>query len=171
MNEPTEPKGQAGAEDFRLENFLPYRLAVAADNVTRIMTRQHLSASGLGMSEWRLLAAVGRYAVLSPTAAGSRTSMDKVKVSRAAASLVARGLLRQTQDPADGRGRLLRLTRKGNTLYTKVGTIARAFEQDLSGGLTKAEWASLHRILGKLMEHSQALLGDNEDTPDGRDGD
>ena len=43
--------------------------------------------------------------------------MDKVKVSRAAASLVARGLLRQTQDPRDGRARLLRLTCRGATAH------------------------------------------------------
>ena len=55
----------------------------------------------------------GRFGTLSPSAVGEATAMDKVKVSRAAASLVARGLLRQTQDPHDGRGRLLRLTRKG----------------------------------------------------------
>ena len=39
------------------------------------------------MSEWRLLAAVGRFGILSPTAAGELTAMDKVKVSRASASL------------------------------------------------------------------------------------
>ena len=52
-----------------------------------------------------LLAAVGRQGVMSPTEAVDRTAMDKVKVSRAAASLVSRGLLRQSRDPEDGRGR------------------------------------------------------------------
>ena len=102
------------------------------------------------MPEWRLLAAVGRYGVLSPTVAGERTAMDKVKVSRAAASLMARGLLRQTQDPDDGRGRLLRLTRKGATVYAGVAPTAHAIEAALAPGLTKAEWTTLHRALGKL---------------------
>ncbi len=166
MNELTEAKAQAGTDEFRLENFLPYRLAVAADNVSRIITRQHLSASGLGMSEWRLLAAVGRYGVLSPTAAGSRTSMDKVKVSRAAASLVARGMMRQSQDPEDGRGRLLRLTRKGVGLYGKLGAMAQAIEIELAEGLTKAEWSALHRSLGKLMDHTRTMLGDSDNAAD-----
>jgi DNA-binding MarR family transcriptional regulator len=166
VNELTEAKAQAGTDEFRLENFLPYRLAVAADNVSRIITRQHLSASGLGMSEWRLLAAVGRYGVLSPTAAGSRTSMDKVKVSRAAASLVARGMMRQSQDPEDGRGRLLRLTRKGVGLYGKLGAMAQAIEIELAEGLTKAEWSALHRSLGKLMDHTRTMLGDSDNAAD-----
>jgi len=112
------------------------------------------------MSEWRLLAAIGRDSVLSPTAAGARTAMDKVKVSRAAASLVARGLLRQSQDPADGRGRLLRLTRKGTTLYTSVAQTARAIEADLAPGLTKAEWNAVHKALGKLSEYVHRVLDD-----------
>jgi DNA-binding MarR family transcriptional regulator len=143
---------------FRLEDFLPFRLSVAADSVSHLIARHHLAQSGLAMSEWRLLAAVGRYGVLSPTSAGERTAMDKVKVSRAAASLVARGLLRQTQDPDDGRGRLLRLTRKGSVIYTSVAPTAQDIEAALAPGLTKAEWSALHKALGKLSEHAQSLL-------------
>jgi DNA-binding MarR family transcriptional regulator len=160
MKEPVAHDGSSDAGDFRLEDFLPYRLSVAADTVTRIITRQHLAQSGLGMSEWRLLAAVGRFTVLSPTAAGARTSMDKVKVSRAAASLVARGLLRQSQDPDDGRGRLLRLTRKGASVYATISPTAGKIEETLAGGLSKSEWTTLNRALGKLMAHAKSVLGD-----------
>lgn len=144
-----------------MEDFLPYRLSVAADTITRIITRQHLATAGLGMSEWRLLAAVGRHTVLSPTAAGAYTSMDKVKVSRAAASLVARGLLKQSQDPQDGRGRLLRLTRKGTTAFTTIAPTARRIEETLAAGLNKSEWTALNRALGKLMGHAKTVLGDS----------
>jgi DNA-binding MarR family transcriptional regulator len=158
-----EVNGNGRAEEFRLEDFLPYRLSVAADSVSRLIAREHLAQPGLGMPEWRLLAAVGRFGVLSPTVAGERTSMDKVKVSRAAASLVARGLLRQAQDPADGRGRLLRLTRKGSTVYTSVAMTARDVEATLSAGLTKGEWNALHKALGKLDDHTQTILANGSD--------
>lgn len=161
MKETVASSEKAEAGEFRLEDFLPYRLSVAADTITRIITRQHLSATGLGMSEWRLLAAVGRHTVLSPTAAGAHTSMDKVKVSRAAASLVARGLLKQSQDPHDGRGRLLRLTRKGNTAFATIAPTASRIEEALAGGLTKSEWTTLNRALGKLMAHARSVLGEH----------
>ncbi|HEX3576087.1 MAG TPA: MarR family winged helix-turn-helix transcriptional regulator [Rhodopila sp.] len=152
---------------FRLDDFLPYRLAVAAESVSRLIVRQHLVKSGLGMPEWRLLAAVGRFGVLSPTAAGEQTAMDKVKVSRAAAGLVSRGLLRQAQDPDDGRGRLLRLTRKGATLYADVAPTAAAIEEVLMAGLSRTEWAALHKALGKLSDHTQSILGaDGDSEPD-----
>jgi DNA-binding MarR family transcriptional regulator len=154
------------AAGFELGEFLPYRLAVAAESVSRLIARQHLAKSGLGMSEWRLLAAVGRYGVLSPTAAGVHTAMDKVKVSRAAASLVADGLLRQAQDPSDGRGRLLRLTRRGAALYADVAPTAAEIEDSLMGGLAKTEWRTLHKALAKLSHHAQSLLDPEDDEED-----
>lgn len=143
---------------FNLEEFLPYRLCVAAESVSHLMARRYLTDSDLVMPEWRLLAAVGRFGVLSPTAAGEQTSMDKVKVSRAAASLVARGLLKQTQDPEDGRGRLLRLTRKGTTAYSGIAPTASAIESALTPSLTKAEWNVLQKALIKLSEHARSVL-------------
>ena len=155
-----EANSNATPTALLLEDFLPYRLSVAADAVSRFIARQYLAKWDLGMAEWRLLAAVGRFGVLSPTAAGERTAMDKVKVSRAAASLVARGLLRQTQDPADGRGRLLRLTRKGTTIYTNVAPTAQAIEAALAPGLTKAEWGALAKALAKLSDHARSVLAE-----------
>jgi DNA-binding MarR family transcriptional regulator len=162
VKEPVATDGDSGDGDFRLEDFLPYRLSVAAESVSHLIARHYLTQSGLPMSEWRLLAAVGRFNVLSPTAAGERTSMDKVKVSRAAARLMTRGLLRQMPDPDDGRGRLLSLTRKGSTVYIGVAPTARNIEAVLARGLTEAEWNVLHGALGKLNEHAQSVLNGAE---------
>ena len=95
-----------GANDFKLEDFLPYRLSIAANRVSRVFARRYSEHSGLSIPEWRVLATVARFGTVSPSAVGEWTAMDKVKVSRAAAALVARGLLRQSADPRDGRGRV-----------------------------------------------------------------
>jgi DNA-binding MarR family transcriptional regulator len=163
VKKPESADSAASAAAFELEEFLPYRLAVAAESVSRLIARQHLVKSGLGMPEWRLLAAVGRFGVLSPTVAGEQTAMDKVKVSRAAASLVSSGLLRQSQDPDDGRGRLLRLTRKGASLYADVAPTATEIEETLMTGLSKTEWRALHRALNKLSDHARSLLDGTEE--------
>jgi DNA-binding MarR family transcriptional regulator len=148
----------SGSGEFQLDEFLPYRLSVASENVSRLMTRQYLDQVGLGMPEWRLLAAIGRHGVLSPTAAGDHTSMDKVKVSRAAAGLVARGLVKQSQDPNDGRGRLLRLTRRGATVYNGLPGMARQMERTILTGLSANEWTNLQKILLKLIDHTKNVL-------------
>jgi DNA-binding MarR family transcriptional regulator len=117
---------------FRLEDFLPYRLSVAANRVSRMCARRYSETYGLSIPEWRVLATVGRYGTLSPSAVGELTAMDKVKVSRASASMVARGMLKQTQDPEDGRGRLLRLTRKGASVRQGLVPVACELEELLA---------------------------------------
>ncbi len=158
MKKSIEENEPSAAGDFRLDEFLPYRLSVAAETVALFIAKRYLGAAGLAMPEWRLLAAVGCNDVLSPTAAGELTSMDKVRISRTAASLIARGLLKQTLNPADGRGRHLRLTRKGVAAYLTIPATARAVEADLARGLTKMEWSVLHKALGKIGDHAKLSL-------------
>ena len=141
------------SDDFKLEDFLPHRLAVAATRVNRLLSRRFEDASGVSIPEWRVLAVIARFGVLSPSVVGERTNMDKVKVSRAAASLVARGLLKQSQDPTDGRGRLLRLTRKGTLACQSLMPLAITLEEELAQGLGRAEWTTLQRALVRLDQH------------------
>jgi DNA-binding MarR family transcriptional regulator len=146
-------------EAFRLEDFLPYRLSVAANRVSRLFARRYSEAYGLGIPEWRVLALVGRFGTLSPSGVGEWSAMDKVKVSRAAGSLVARGLLRQTPDPEDGRGRLLRLTRRGEAVYDGMVPLACELEGQLAEGLSRTEWSVLLKALDKLSAHAKGFEG------------
>jgi DNA-binding MarR family transcriptional regulator len=159
----TRHAADLAVEGFRLEDFLPYRLSVAANCVSRLFTQRYAQTFGLSIPEWRLIAVVGRYITLSPSAVGDATAMDKVKVSRASAGLVARGLLKQAPDPRDGRGRLLSLTRKGVTVYQGMVPLARALEASLSQGLGRTEWAALQKSLRRLNEHALEIGGPDMD--------
>ena len=110
-----------------------------------------------------MIAVVGRFGTLPPSAVGGATAMDKVKVSRAAAGLVARGLLKQAQDPRDGRGRLLSLTRKGVAAHQGVAPQARELETSLSQGLSRTEWAALQKALERLNAHVLEVGGPDAD--------
>lgn len=85
--------------------------------------------------------------------------MDKVQVSRSSASLMDRGFLSQNPDPSDGRGRLLKLTRKGTTLYKNSIPVARGFEAMIAEGLSRTEWAALKKTLTKLEAHLRTIEG------------
>lgn len=152
-------KMEVNGEAFRLEDFLPYRLSVAANRVSRLFARRYSKSYGLSIPEWRVLAIVGRFGMLSPSAVGEWTAMDKVKVSRATASLVARGLLKQTQDPHDGRGKLLRLTRKGVAVRQGMVPLACELEDQLAEGMSRTEWGSLLKALDKLAAHAKGVDG------------
>ena len=107
-------------------------------------------AFNLSVAELSVLSAVGHNGSLSPTAIAEQTSMDKARVSRASASLVAQGMLRQSRDPSDGRGRLLRLTKRGTGIHNGVVPVVRDAEAELTAGLGKTELAALTKALNKL---------------------
>ncbi len=138
-----------GAE-FCLAAFLPYKLAVVTEAVVQVFAKNYESECNLTIPEVRALAVIAEHGTLSPTGVGQRTAMDKVRVSRATQSLVAKGLLRQTQDPSDGRGRLLRLTRKGTATHARMGPLALSMEAELFAALSQADIAALNRILAKI---------------------
>ncbi|MCW3476536.1 MarR family winged helix-turn-helix transcriptional regulator [Limobrevibacterium gyesilva] len=144
-------------EPFLLEEFLPYELSVAANRASRLFARRYSEAFGLSIAEWRVMAMVGRFGTISPGAVAERAEMDKVKVSRAVASLVAAGLAEQGPDPQDGRARLLRLTRKGRHMHQDIVPLARTLEAQLAAGLSADEWAALRNCLRKLYAHVRRL--------------
>lgn len=135
---------------FQLDSYMPHVLCVTSRRVSRLLSRRFADSFGLTIPEWCVLAVVGRLGTLSPSQVGEWTGMDKVKVSRSAASLVARGLIRQSQDPNDGRGRLLRLTRKGITAYHGTVPIARELESSMAQSLSRTEWAAMTKVLSKI---------------------
>ena len=147
------------AEEFRLEEFLPYQLSVTSNRVARVFANRFAEDFGLTIPEWRVMAVVGRFTAISPSRVSDWTGMDKVKVSRAAATLVARGLLRQTQDPSDGRARVLRMTRKGERIHAGAIPLARELEDDLRTALNRAEWSTLQRALARLDKHLESEAG------------
>lgn len=144
---------------FKLEEFLPFQLSVTAARVSRAFARRFAERFDLSIPEWRVLTIVGRYETASPSMVSEKASMDKVKVSRAAATLVARGLLRQGPDPSDGRGRLLRLTRKGASVHAAIVPLAQAMETELAGAMSRADWAALNKAMARLNAHLEASEG------------
>jgi DNA-binding MarR family transcriptional regulator len=142
---------------FRLEEFLPYELAVTAGRTSRLFARRFEAAFGLSVAEWRVLAVVGRGDTVTPGAVAERADMDKVKVSRATAALVAMKLLEQTQAQHDGRVRLLSLTRKGTQVHDGIMPLALTLEAELAAGLSEHQWTELRDCLRRLKERVGVL--------------
>ena len=134
-----------------LERFLPYRLSVLSNRISQDIAQLYAERFALNVTEWRLLAVLGRYPGLSATELAERTAMDKVAVSRAVASLLADGRLTRKTDGADRRRAMLKLSAKGYRIYDQVAPLALAYEQDLLAGLRADERAALERLL-ELVE-------------------
>jgi DNA-binding MarR family transcriptional regulator len=138
------------ATEFHLASFLPFRLVAVSESVQRMFAERYDGSLQPTIPEIRALSVIAEFGTLSPTAVGQRTWMDKVKVSRATQSLVAKGLLHQRADPNDGRSRLLRLTRKGQATYARFVPLATALEAEVFVGLSQVEVAALNRVLTKI---------------------
>jgi DNA-binding MarR family transcriptional regulator len=142
--------GAAGGPQLDLERFLPYRLSVLSNRISDAIARAYRERFGLGVTEWRVMAVLGRYPGLAAGAVAQRTAMDKVAVSRAVARLLARGLLARDTHGGDRRRSVLALSPAGRRVHDQVVPLALAYERELLGPLDPAERATLARLLSRL---------------------
>ncbi|MEO1089594.1 MAG: MarR family winged helix-turn-helix transcriptional regulator [Pseudomonadota bacterium] len=135
---------------LELEHFLPYRLAVLSQRVSRALARRYEAQFGIDIPEWRCLAVLGRVTNVTAKDLGARAKLDKVQTSRALRGLVSRGLVERQTDPEDRRAVRLRLTEAGHALYAEVAAVALAWERDLTQALGLSERRAIDRVLHKL---------------------
>ena len=132
---------------FRLDDFLPYRLAVAAARVSRDFAAIYEAEFGLSIAEWRVIAHLGEAEAVSVREIHQRVDMDKSRVSRAAARLEAAGYVAKAANAADRRLVSLRLTAEGRALRDAVAARAKTYQADLLARMPEAEAAMLRACL------------------------
>ncbi len=142
---------------FDLETFLPYRLSVLANRLSRAFARRYQEEFGISIAEWRAIAVLGSFAPLSSNEIGDKTEMDKAKVSRAVAALLKAGLIERTPHPTDQRLIQLTLSRRGRAIYEAIVPRARALEAELIAGMSRVEVRQLDALLDRLGERATAL--------------
>jgi DNA-binding MarR family transcriptional regulator len=136
--------------EFHLETFLPYRLSVTTNRVSRAFAAHYEQEFGISIPEWRVIAVLGAFAPLSSNEICERTAMDKAKVSRAVASLLKAGAIEREAHGTDQRLIQLTLSRKGRKTYEAIIPRARAIEAEVTKGLSKADIAHLHQVLDRI---------------------
>lgn len=136
---------------MRLDDFLPYRLAVAAEAVSHALSTVYRDAYGLTREEWRILAALDDTGLLSSVEIARRTALDKVQVCRAAQRLEDRRLILRAIDADDRRLRLFGLTQSGKHLFAQVFPAVHLRAEELLANLSADERAVLERVLAQLQ--------------------
>jgi DNA-binding MarR family transcriptional regulator len=151
--------GARGGPTLELAGFLPYRLSVLANRVSRQLASRYAERFGVSIPEWRTIAVLGQQPDVSADFVSRKTDMDRVTVSRAVARLLARKLLIRRTDAADRRRSVLRLSAAGHRVYAEIVPLARAYEQTLLAALDAPERAALERVLAMLEARTAALEG------------
>ena len=147
----------AALQALELEKFLPYRLSVLAQSVSDSLHDLYAGPFGLTVTQWRVMAALGRFAPLTASEVGVRIVMDKVAVSRAVAGLLKRRLVERVADRADRRRAPLKLSAKGRTMHGKIVPLARGYEERLYEALTPAERKTFDNLSDRLFAHAKLL--------------
>lgn len=143
---------------LELDRFLPYRLSVLSNRVSQDIAQLYQERFNLNITEWRVIAVLGRYPNLSANEVADRTAMDKVAVSRAVSSLLKDKRVKRKMDSDDKRRSVLSLSVKGLAIFDEVTPLAKAYEQRLLSALPIEQREALLRILD-LLEREELAIG------------
>jgi DNA-binding MarR family transcriptional regulator len=152
----TSTKDTAGPE-FDLEHFIPYRLSVLTNTVSRGISLSYLEKYRISVIEWRVIAVLGPFPGLTASEITARTAMEKVPISRAVKTLTENGLLESHTDPDDRRCRRLKLTSRGRVVFDDIIPRALAYEAALLETLSPEEARHLTHLLTLLQQRAQRL--------------
>ena len=140
-----------------LEHFLPYRLSVLANRVSRAFGRLYEARFDLKLPEWRVMAVLGRRTGITAREVAELTAMDKVAISRAVARLMEMGRVVAETDAADGRRQKLSLSESGWAIYHQIVPLAKRVEGSLVLGLEAGDLAVLDKLLVHLTRTAESI--------------
>ena len=146
----TSPTQATSTEIFDLERLVPYRLSVLSNRISGAIAGEYHRRYGLAITEWRVMAVLGRFPGLSAREVTERTAMDKVAVSRAVARLLERSLVKREIHGDDRRRSVLTLSADGLRVHNEVAPMVLECERQLLSPLSEEERAQLDRLIEKL---------------------
>ena len=155
MSEPANPVVHA---DFDLDRLFSYRLSVLSNRISGAISREYHRRFGLAITEWRVMAVLGRFPGLSAREVTERTAMDKVAVSRAVARLLERGFIKRDTHGDDRRRSVLALSAAGFEVYETVAPMVVEITRKLMSVLTEEEEQVLERLITRLADAGLAQM-------------
>lgn len=144
-------------DELKLEDFMPYRLAVLSNTVSTTVARAYDKRFKVSIPEWRVIAILGRFPGLSAVEVAERTMMDKVAVSRAVTKLIKKGRIDRQFADADKRRSILNLSDEGRILHDEIAELALSFERDLLEGLAPEELDEFNSIMERLLARARLI--------------
>jgi DNA-binding MarR family transcriptional regulator len=131
-------------------------IAAARRRIKRVVAGR-LAGRDLTTQQFWILVAVEETPGISQVEIATRTRADAPNVSRALATLAARGLVRTEQDRADRRRAHVHLTAAGRALAAELLPLAREVREAMVAGMTRSEVESLCAGLQRLIANLDGL--------------
>ncbi|MDQ7080828.1 MAG: MarR family transcriptional regulator [Paracoccaceae bacterium] len=138
--------------DFRLEEFLPYQLAILSMKVSEGFARIYKEKFGISVAEWRVLAHLSQDEKVSIREIHCRVRMDKSKTSRAAARLEKAGYVTKRENRCDRRLVELALTESGRALVDEIAPLGMEYQARVLEALPEPERTEFRQAVVALLE-------------------
>ncbi len=150
---------ESASDAFKLDKFFPYLVRVYYRAVSHSVSTIYERDYGLTVSEWRAMAVLGNEQPLSAGEIVTKSSIDKVKVSRAINGLTKAGYLERRVDEEDRRKVSLHLTRTGQIVYEDLVEKVRVLEDKLLAGFTDEEKVQLLDMMTRVRQNAEEIEG------------
>ena len=132
-----------------LDDFLPYLVNRVGQRFVARFTPA-LAAEGLDVQMWRVLGVLHAKGGQSAGELAALTSINLSTLSRLAARMEDRGLIRRQRHGEDARSVVVALTADGRRRTEKLIPEAAALEEDAAAGFSPNELATLKALLVRL---------------------
>lgn len=147
---PPKTESRKARDVIRLDSFLPYRLSLLAHALSLGTAELEAGRHQLTVQEWKVMAIIADHGPLIPAEIRRHGTQDKSTISWAIKRLQQRGfLIRQPRD-GDGRTFEVSLSEAGWAYYGAIAPKARRLFRGAAKRLSRAEIATLRRLLDKL---------------------
>ena len=140
-----------------LNDFIAYRMANFASQVSDSCSQIYQQEFGLSIPEWRILARLAENGRMNAKDLVHITFMDKSKVSRTVKIMDEKGLLIKEKVPNDNRATFLSLSQQGNDLFQQLVPKALSWEDQLINCLTASEYRNFIQALEKLEQQANQM--------------
>ena len=143
--------------NFHLSAFLPYRLAVLSERVSRRLSVEYERTHGLSVAEWRVLVHLSRCGAVSIRDIDTCVNLEKPRVSRAVSRLEETGLVQKLPAELDGRLVAISLTAAGQSIVADLVPTAQSIEKRLRDAVGPEDLKTFF----KVMEQMHAALDED----------
>jgi DNA-binding MarR family transcriptional regulator len=144
-------RAAAGADALPIDSSLFFKLVRVVNLTARPFVETLSKAHQVSLNEWRVMVVLASHPGVSARDLAEFTGLDKMSISRAVAALNRHDRLIKQLDAGDARRTLLWLNHAGMQLFRTIGTLAKARESQLLGGVSADELEQLNRTLDKLI--------------------
>jgi len=141
---------------------IPYRILLLSKMIDRVTAQHVRDTAQLSLAEWRVLTHVEMIGKCSAAEVASVAYSDRAEVSRALASLEARGFVQREANPRNRKSSLVSLTEAGKSVHAAIrGERGKFYEQwltDLSDEERVALNAALEKVTRRVIDSAPHMF-------------